>query len=451
MSPTGTIRESTCIAAGNGDTQWTTAQRFDSKVELRICVRQPAVRASGAFKAEYLLWTAAALALVGMVIFLPSASDAKDYVAALSNFSGYLEGSATYSLAYSPLFLIPVLAGFLLLPFWLTVVLYVVAYLSGWLTQLWAGLQCATDGERKMLRYVMPVLMFFPGFLVCDVFTAGNIAYILYGLILAAAVPGWKRNQWRWFYVAVLAAACAKVPLLTMLAIPILSGRRQSLPAVGAGVIGVSLYSLQGWLWPGPFRTYANSIQAMAHSQRDFGCSVVGNLAHVLWGLHLPYESLCVVLYGVYAVALFAYLGKLSMLYWKQRICFESWTPVMLIGVILLSPRIQAYDVAAVTLPMAIVVWRALHGPDGKLRKRWAFAAGIALLGLNLAVESVEVVMALSGRGSYYWRSAEMLVLLVVFHVGVRGLMREAGEERISLFDMREFYAPKVLQGVQES
>src|ERR1039458_8473158 len=92
--------------------------------------------------------------------FFPFGWDAKDYLSALQRYPAYVNGQASSSLAYSPLFMIPVLGVARLLPLWLAMATFGLAYFSGWLTQLWAGMQCATPDERKILRYVAPVIAF---------------------------------------------------------------------------------------------------------------------------------------------------------------------------------------------------------------------------------------------------------------------------------------------------
>ena len=139
-----------------------------------------------------MLWAGAAVAVVCMGIFLPFCWDAKDYLLAIRQYSAYVNGQEISSLAYSPMFLIPTLSIATLLPLWLTVALFGAAYVSGYLTQIWVGMGLADDNERKVLRFIAPVIAFFPGLLISDVITSGNMAYILYGLMLAAAALGWR-------------------------------------------------------------------------------------------------------------------------------------------------------------------------------------------------------------------------------------------------------------------
>lgn len=377
----------------------------------------------GARLAAALLWLGAAAAIVGMAIFLPFAWDAKDYLLALQQYRAYVNGQISASLAYSPLFMIPTLGVARLLPLWLTIALFAVAYFSGWLLQLWVGMQFATPEERRILRYVAPVIAFFPGLLINDVIVSGNLAYILYGLMLAAAAFGWKRGRWFWFYLAVLAAACVKVHLLTMLAVPVLSSRRQWLRTTLTATTGLALYGLQSRIWPQAFHVYWNTLQTMSQSRRDFGCGPAGNLARVLQIMGLPYEKTCVLFYAVYAVAMFLTLLWLSRLYRDRKVCFASWAPVMLIGVVLLNPRILTYDAAAVSLPMALVAWRSLREVAPASRKKALILSAIVLLALNVFVEANEDFVTMLPDA---WKYLEMVLMLGIFAAGARTLLREA-------------------------
>lgn len=370
-----------------------------------------------------LLWLGAVCSIVGMAIFLPFAWDAQVYLADLRQYHAYINGQLDSSLAYSPLFMIAALGVARLLPLSLTIAIFGLTYFAGWLLQLWVGMQFATPDERKVLRYLAPVIAFFPGLLINDVIVSGNLAYILYGLMLATAALGWKRGRWIWFYLAVLAASCVKVHLLTMLAIPLLCGKRQWARAVITAAAGLGLYALQFRIWPQVFHVYVNSLKVMSQMRRDFGCGPAGNLARVLQIMGVPYEKPSIILYVVYAVAMFLLLLWLSRLYREGRIRFESWAPVMLLGVVLLNPRILTYDVAAVSLPMALVAWRSLRGVGPTLRKPALIGFAVVLLALNVFVEVNEDFVTMLPDA---WKYLEMVLMLGIFAAGVRSLRKEA-------------------------
>ena len=114
-----------------------------------------------------------------------------------------------FSYIYSPITL-PLLRVIGLLPFWLSETVYWAADIMGLVTMLWVGMQFVEERERKLFALLAPAVVFFPGLLQNVNLYSGNVAYIVYGLVLAAAVLGWRKGRWGWFYVVVLAASCFK-------------------------------------------------------------------------------------------------------------------------------------------------------------------------------------------------------------------------------------------------
>jgi hypothetical protein len=96
----------------------------------------------------------------------------------------------------------------------------------------------------------------------------------------------------------------------------------------------------------------------------------------------------------------------------------------MLVGVVLLSPRILCYDVAAVSLPMVILVWRSMHEIGQSPRRSVLIGIAIAWFTLNVLVEVNEDFMTVF---PYLWRYLEMFLMLGIFAMGVRQVMKEAG------------------------
>jgi glycosyl transferase family 87 len=268
-------------------------------------------------------------------------------------------GQHAFAYVYPPLTLLA-LRAFNLLPLSMAAVLYWTIYSAGFVGQVWAGTQCFRPQDRAVMQYAVPLAIFFPGLMTGDVILSGNVACIFYGSIFTAAVLGWKRGIWRWFYLAVLLAGCFKLPLLTLLAIPLLSGERQWLKASGVAAAGLSLLALQSWLWPAQFREYLTSVGLQFQFNSDFGLSPAGVLGRVLYRHRLPYSTPTTVAFLIYGGALFAVLFYFSNLYRERRISAESWIPVLLVGTILLNPRIMQYDVQPIALPMALIVVRSV-------------------------------------------------------------------------------------------
>ena len=114
----------------------------------------------------------------------------------------------------------------------------------------------------------------------------------------------------------------------------------------------------------------------------------VGMLASWLWKRGLPYQFPCMVFYLCFASVILASLFYCSRLYLAGRISQSSWQPVLLIGVILLNPRILENDIFPLTIPMGAIAWRVLTD----LTQSWKIALLSALtlmLVVNLLVQDM--------------------------------------------------------------
>lgn len=322
-------------------------------------------------------------------------------------------GKHAFTYVYPPLTL-PVLRGFNLLPVWLAAALYWGAYCASYAALLWAVTQCFRPQERAVMKYFVPLVIFFPALMPDEVILSGNVAYIFYGLLFSATIVGWKRGNWRWFYVAVLIASCFKVPFLTLLAIPALVGERQWMKGTGVGAAGLGLFAMQALLWPVQFREYLTSVSLQFDFNWDFGESLAGNLGRALYWHRLPYTIVPTLVFLVYGGMLFVALCYFSRLYHQHRISGESWIPVLLVGTTLLNPRIMQYDVHVVALPMVLILVRSVAS---RSRAGVAVTAGV----LGLALTDLFGVNFYSGDDL-----RNMCVLIAVMAVGLDSLAQEA-------------------------
>ena len=310
-----------------------------------------------------------------------------------------------YSYVYSPMTL-PVVRLFGSLPLWLSAGGYWLLYVVGVLTQTWFGMQAPDASERRFFVYLAPVAFFFPGFLACDNVLSGNIAYIFYGLILATAVLGWRRNTWRWFYLAILAASCFKAPLLSLVIIPVLSARRQWFATCVTAVSGLALFAMQPLIWPTLFKHYLEAVELQFSFNRDFGCSPAGLFSGVLWDHHIPYSPGSLIFFLCYAIPVFATLLYLSRQFLAGAFTLKQWMPVLLLGVILLNPRLIEYDVAPLALPLALIGWRF-----------FASFSGIRTTMISLATVFL-TLNVIAVRGWLIWKLVEGPLLIAFFIAG---------------------------------
>ncbi len=315
-----------------------------------------------------------------------------------------------FSYVYSPVTL-PVLRFVATHPLWLSAIFYWSLYLLGVFAQIWAGFQLADATESRVFLFFLPVAAFFPGLLASDILWSGNVAFILYGAALFCAVIGWRRHNWTWFYLAVLAASCVKAPLLSLLVIPPLSAPRQWLRATVAAAVGLALFAAQPLFWPSLFKHYLEAVELQFSYNRDFGSSPAGIFSGMLFDHHLPYSPASYFFYLAYVLPVFALMVWLSRQYLRGRFTLQRWAPVLLVGVLLLNPRILEYDEIMVALPLALILWRFCAA---LLPTRQAIA-------LSVAVFFAANVLAY--QNWQIWKLTEGPLLVVFFSIGVWTLL----------------------------
>jgi hypothetical protein len=276
-----------------------------------------------------------------------------------SQIARHPNASPPYSYVYSPITL-PLLRLIGAFPAWLSASAYWLVYIAAVLGQIWVGMQAVEDSERRYFVYFAPVSAFFPGLLANGTILSGNIAYILYALVLLTAVIGWRKGSWHWFYLAVLAASCVKAPLLSLVVIPVLSARRQWIPAGITTAAGAALFAMQPLVWPTLFKHYLQAVELQFSYNHDFGSSPTGLFSEVLTNHGIPYSIPSIIFYACYALPVFATLLYLSRQFLRGSFSLTQWIPVLLVGVILLNPRLIEYDVAPIALPLALIGWRFL-------------------------------------------------------------------------------------------
>jgi hypothetical protein len=338
----------------------------------------------------------------------------------LANAETAIDDAPPYSYVYSPITL-PLLRVLGHIPPAPLALLYWLIYIAGALTTIAVGVSFASTAERTPMLYAAALAPFFPGLLANGTVLSGNIAYILYAAVLAAATVGWKKNVWRYFYVAVLLATCVKAPLLSLALIPALSARKQWWPTIATLVAGVALFACQPLVWPTLFKHYLEAVELQFSFNQDFGCSPAGLVSQLLAHHGIPYSPASYFVYCGYAIPLFAALVYLSRLYLRGGFALRQWAPVLLLGIILLNPRIMEYDVAPITVPLALLAWRITHATSRP--RLWTCILSGALLLMNAA-----------SLYSWEWRKAlDGPLVVVLFLTGCWMLLREARQAEVAM------------------
>jgi hypothetical protein len=233
-------------------------------------------------------------------------------------------------------------------------------------------------------------------------------------MVLFCAVIGWRRGNWMWFYLAVVAASCVKAPLLSLLAIPVLSARRQWIPAGLSAAAGLALFGVQPMLWPSLFRHYLQAVELQFSYNRDFGCSPAGLFSGLLFDRGIPYSPASYVFYLYYTIPLCAMLFYLSRQFLGGRFNLRQWIPVLLVGVILLNPRILEYDEIVLAIPLTLIAWR-FASPYLRTKPAIAAVAAVFLIANCIAYQSWNI-----------WKLTEGPLLVLFFLLGCWDLLRNS-------------------------
>ncbi len=295
------------------------------------------------------------------------------------------------------------------------IVIYCAIYLVAYLALLFVGQQFCTPQERVAFQLLLPAAAFFPGLLQHDNILGGNVSFIFYGVVLTCAYKGWSSGRWTFFYFAVVAGSCCKWPWLTLLAIPVLSAPKQWRSALIAGMVGVGLFLVQPFIWPELFRHFLQACEFELYHQ-GFGVSPAGIFAQAYVQLGHSFVLPAMIVYGLYAPAVAFALFSLSSRYRNGSVSLIQWAPVLLLGVFLLNPRIKDYDVAPLTIPMALIAWRFIT--------RFISTAKAAATCFGLFI--LANVIALSGiLGDNSWNLMSCFLTVILFGFGCWDLSNE--------------------------
>ncbi len=325
-----------------------------------------------------------------------------------------------YSYVYSPITL-PLMRLIALLPLGPFTAVYWALYALCFALTLYVEVKLL-ETEAASVALMVPFVVFFPGLLATDTLFSGNVAIILYGLVFVAAYVAWRSGRWRWFYIAVLLAGCFKAPMLSLLVLPICSARRQWWAAAATGAIGVGLFLLQPRIWPALFAHYLQAVDLQFLYNRDFSSSPAGLIANALF-VCAPYRMTSAVAYLAYGMVVFAALFMLGRSYQRGELSLSEYAPLLLVGAVLLNPRIMEYDLLPVTLPMAVLALRFFR------RGCTPAAAALRMAGF-FAVINALAVLPHQGLSNPPWKLTAGCTLSMVFLAGAWQLHRLVQDRR---------------------
>lgn len=279
-------------------------------------------------------------------------------------------------------------------------------YVAGFGLQMWGASRYALPGERHKLRFLFPLTMFFPAFVPSDCILSGNLAIPMYGAIMAASVPGWREGKWGWFYGAVLASSLLKPPMLVWLVVPLIIGTAQVVPSALAAFCGVDAFVLQRVIWPERFASFMISIRHALPSEINY--SAVAMFYRIPYKLGPPSQHAIMAFFVVFSIGVFALLAYFAYQCKRGNIVGQNLAAVALLATAILAPRLKEYDLLPLTIPMALILLRAVGS---------RVAAVIFVLGAGM-------VVAVLATG-HLW-AVDFISVITVFLIGAYALGREA-------------------------
>jgi hypothetical protein len=294
-------------------------------------------------------------------------------------------------------------------------------YMLAILLQLWVVSHLPGKDERIFVGIVTPITLFFPGLLLFDSVFSGNVAFMLYGLMLAGFLAGWKQGRWRWFYLAVLVASCFKAPYLIYLALPLFCASRRWMQVAAASVAGLALFGMQAVVWPTAFHSYTQALDRIFSYNNDFGSGPAGRFGATAALIAGHYAVWGAVVYLVLTLSLFVLLLYFARFYKKGLIRGEQWFPLMLVGLLLMNPRLIEYDIFPFTVPMMLILYRLI--------RPLAFVRLISALLLALWCAA----NYFANRSHEDWKYMECGLLLLVFAAGCWCLLRQIRTLRVTV------------------
>jgi len=162
------------------------------------------------------------------------------------------------------------------------------------------------------------------------------------------------------------------------------------------------MFAAQPRIWPAEFQHYLKAVELQFSYNHDFSSSPAGLLADALY-YRVPYQVTSAVFYALYALSFGAILFYLSRKYLAGCFSQKQWVPLMMVGVILLNPRIMEYDVAPLSIFMALVLWRFWAA---FAKPRWTIIGSVGVFAL---------INICAAMGRTEWHVAECFTLCSLF------------------------------------
>lgn len=228
-----------------------------------------------------------------------------------------------------------------------------------------------------------------PGFIAEFSLLSGNVANLLYAMVLLALFRALRSGRWSWFYAAVILSGIIKPPMLAFLLFPLLSG--YVLQSFISGFVVCLIFLSQRLFMPGLYRQFEQALYTQLVLSSDVGFGLFSKLSG-----HLRTVAPLLFVAGILAV----------LWYLRSNILSPSsglGVSLLLVACVLVNPRLLGYDAQIAIVPGICLLLGA--GPALNVRQ-------MRILGVLVSV----ALLVLCRRMSTYPAS---LFLLAAFFAGL--------------------------------
>jgi hypothetical protein len=148
-----------------------------------------------------------------------------------------------------------------------------------------------------------------------------------------------------------------KPPLLLWLVVPLAVSISEFLMTAFAATLGLVLFGVQRIIYPQHFAEFLQSVRYALPMETNYSISGVFN--HLLQSIGRQSISLSLLFYLLTAAMVFLVLAYFSYENRLAKIDRLSFFTVLLMGVVLMSPRVKEYDLLPITIPICLIVIRS--------------------------------------------------------------------------------------------
>jgi hypothetical protein len=236
--------------------------------------------------------------------------------------------------------------------------LLLITHVISWLSIPYLLAGSPKNWHSRNFLYVWGLYLFLFGLGGMRLLVVGNLAAILFALIIFSIVVAVRTKDYKFFWVTILVCSFVKFYLLAFLLLPVILDKRY-ISAAGIICALIALYTLNYFISPALFSEYVAQIAAQSSDFRNIGWSFYSLSTQIIkvalgpngdrlsvviaLGIHLVF---------VVGILLIAYSIAERRARPERFDLFCCW---LFMSAFLISPRVSDYDLAVVIVPFVLL------------------------------------------------------------------------------------------------